>query len=84
MENVTLDRAVELVRALGPEDQSQLRALMDSWRTEMPAETTPEQQRRLAERLLAEGIIVNLNFGNPQFGFSRGRRNWPACIVRNG
>ena len=46
MENVTLDRAAEIVKALTPEEQSQLRAMIDSWQTEAPAEATPEQQRR--------------------------------------
>ena len=57
MENVTLERAVEVARALKPEEQRQLRALIDSWQKEMPAETTPEQGQRLAEHLLAQGAI---------------------------
>ncbi len=64
MENVTLDRAAEIVKALTPQEQLQLRAMIDSWQvetpTETPAETTPEQQRRLAEHLFAEGMIENL------------------------
>ena len=60
MKNVTLDRAVEVVRALRPEEQSQLRAMMDSWRPLKPLEATPEQQRRLAEALLADGLIERL------------------------
>ncbi len=64
MENVTLDRAAEIAKALRPEEQLQLRAMIDSWQTETPAEmlveTTLEQERRLAEHLLAEGIIENL------------------------
>jgi hypothetical protein len=60
MENVTLDRAAEIARALRPEEQLQLRAMIDSWQTPAPAETTPEQQRRLAEHLFAEGMIENL------------------------
>lgn len=57
MENVTLDRAVEVAKALRPEEQLQLRAMIDSWQTPAPAETTPEQERRFAEHLLAIGMI---------------------------
>ncbi len=58
MENVTLDRAVEVVRALRPEEQQQLRRLMDSWQAPQTAEPTPEQQRQIAEHLLAKGLIA--------------------------
>lgn len=57
MENVSLDHAVEAARALRPEEQLQLRALIDSWQTPAPAETTSEQERQLAEHLLAIGMI---------------------------
>jgi len=60
MENLTLERAVEVVRALRPEEQQQLRRLMDSWQTPQPAEPTPDQQRQIAEHLLAKGLIVSL------------------------
>ena len=60
MENVTLERAVEVVRALRPEEQSELRAMMDSWRPLKPLEATPEQQRRLAEALLADGLLEHI------------------------
>ena len=63
MENVTLDRAAEIVKALTPEEQSQLRAMIDSWQTEAPAEATPEQERRFAEHLLAQGILSHLPTG---------------------
>lgn len=59
LENVTLERAVEVVRALRPEQQQQLRRLMDTWQP-MPVETTPEQERQIAEHLLAKGLIVSL------------------------
>ncbi|MGI4791560.1 MAG: hypothetical protein ACRYFS_22280 [Janthinobacterium lividum] len=60
MENVTLDRAVEVVRALTPEEQSQLRAMMDSWQTPMAAEAALEQERKFAEHLLAKGMITHI------------------------
>ena len=58
LENVTLERAVEVVRALRPEEQQQLRRLMDSWQTPQAAEATPEQERQIAEHLFAKGLIV--------------------------
>jgi len=63
MENVTLDRAVEAARALRPEEQLQLRAMIDSWQTETSAETTPEQERRFAEHLLAQGTLSHIPTG---------------------
>ena len=65
MEPVTLERAVEVVRALTPAEQHQLRKLMDSWQTP-PVETTAEQQRRLAERLLAKGLLTHIPEGYPE------------------
>jgi hypothetical protein len=65
MENVTLDRAVEAARALRPEEQLQLRAMIDSWQTEVPLETTLEQERRFAEHLLAIGMIDHIPEGYP-------------------
>ncbi len=70
MENATLDRAAEIARALGPEEQLQLRAMIDSWQTETPTkaltETTPEQERRFAEHLLAIGMIDHIPEGHPE------------------
>lgn len=67
MENVTLDHAAEIARALRPEEQLQLRAMIDSWidswQTPAPAETTPEQERRFAEHLLAQGILSHIPTG---------------------
>ena len=63
MENVTLDRAAEIVKALTPEEQPQLRAMIDSWQTESPTKTPPEQERRFAEHLLAQGILSHLPTG---------------------
>lgn len=60
MEDITLDRAVEVARALAPEEQLKLRSIMDSWQTETPTETTPDQQRRLAEHLLADGLLEHI------------------------
>ena len=61
MENATLERAAEIAKALRPEEQLQLRALIDSWQTEASGETstetTPEQERQFAEHLLAIGMI---------------------------
>jgi len=65
MENLTLERAVEVVRALQPEEQQQLRRLMDSWQTPQPAEPTPEQERQFAEHLLAIGMLDHLPEGYP-------------------
>lgn len=69
MENVTLDRAVEAAKALRPEEQLQLRAMIDSWQTEGPTktlvETTPEQERLFAEHLLAIGMIEHIPQGYP-------------------
>jgi hypothetical protein len=66
MENVTLDRAAEIARALKPEEQLQLRAMIDSWQTPAPAETTPEQERQFAEHLLAIGMIDHIPEGYPE------------------
>ena len=63
MENVTLDRAVEAARALRPEEQLQLRAIIDSWQAQAPSEAMPEQERRFAEHLLAQGILSHLPTG---------------------
>ena len=60
MENVTLDSAVEVVRALRPEEQQQLRRLMDSWQAPSSAEATPEQERAFLAHLLAKGIIASI------------------------
>ena len=60
MEPVTLERAVEVVRALTPAEQQQLRKLMDSWQTPQPGETSREQERRFAEHLLAKGMITHI------------------------
>ena len=60
MESVALERAVEVVRALEPEEQLQLRAMMDLWRMTPPAEAEQAQQRRLAERLLENGLLEHL------------------------
>ena len=59
LEPITLERAVEVVRALTPAEQQQLRKLMDSWPA-APRETTKEQQRRLAEALLAKGLLTHI------------------------
>ena len=66
MENVTLDRAAEIVKALTPAEQSQLRAMIDSWQAEAPTETTPEQERRFAEHLLAIGLLERIPRGYPE------------------
>lgn len=69
MENVTLDRAAEIAKALRPEDQLQLRAMIDLWQTETPTktleETTPEQERQFAQHLLAIGMIDHIPEGYP-------------------
>ena len=65
MESTTLDRAVEVVRALTPGEQQQLRGLMDTWQTPQPVETSAEQQQRLAERLLAKGLLTHIPEGYP-------------------
>ena len=71
MDNVTLDRAVEIVKALTPEEQSHLRAMIDSWQTGTPAEATPEQQHRLAQRLLADGLLEYI----PQDAYTEAARD---------
>lgn len=81
MENATLDHAVEVVKALGPEEQLQIRAMIDSWQTPQPAKATParatparatpEQQRRLAERLLADGLLEHI----PQDAYTEAARD---------
>jgi len=63
MENVTLERAVEVVRALRSEEQQQLRRLMDSWQTPQPSKPTPERQ--FAEYLLTIGMIDHIPQGYP-------------------
>ncbi len=60
MERTTLERAVEVVRALTPGEQQQLRQMMDTWEPPKEAETTPKRQRRLAEHLRARGVIAAL------------------------
>ena len=61
MEIITLERAVEVVRALTPAEQQQLRQLMDTWQT--PAQTTPAQERLFAQHLLDIGMIDHLPEG---------------------
>ena len=60
MEQVTLERAVAVVRALTLSEQRQLRRLMDSWQEPTPVETSAEQERRFAEHLLAKGVITHI------------------------
>ena len=64
MGTVTLERAVEVVRALGPEEQQKLRVLMDSWPVETLVEPTPEQERQFAEHLLAQGVLSHIPTGD--------------------
>lgn len=78
MEPVTLERAVEVVRALTPAEQQQLRKLMDSWQTPQPGETSREQERRFAEHLLAKGMITHIPEGYPE-GYVE-----PSAIVISG
>ena len=59
MENVTLERAVEVVRALRPDEQQQLRRLMDSWQTPLST-AIPAQERAFLETLLLKGIIASI------------------------
>ncbi len=60
LEQMTLERAVEVVRALTPDEQQQLRRMMDLWQTPQPVETSREQERRFAEHLLAKGMITHI------------------------
>ena len=60
MEQITLERAVEVVRALTPAEQQQLRKLMDSWQEPQPVVAMPEQERRFAAHLLAKGMITHV------------------------
>lgn len=60
LEETTLERAVEVVRALAPAEQQQLRQMMNSWQTQPPVETSREQERRFAEHLLAKGMITHI------------------------
>ena len=62
MEPITLDRAVEVVRALNPSEQQQLRRLMDSW--QIP-QTSLAKEREFAEHLLAKGLITHIPEGYP-------------------
>ena len=70
MEQITLERAVEVVRALTPAEQGQLRQLMDSWQPPQPGETRAQQQR-LAEALLAEGLLTHI----PQDAYTEAARD---------
>ena len=70
MEQMTLERAVEVVRALTPAEQRQLRQLMDSWQPSQPGETLAEQQR-LAEALLAKGLLTHI----PQDAYTEAARD---------
>jgi hypothetical protein len=54
-----VEQMVQQIRTLTAEEQRQIRALLDA-EAPQPAGATPEQQRGLAERLFAEGIIENL------------------------
>ena len=76
MEQITLERAVEVVRALTQDEQRQLRQLMDSWQPSQPVEATAEQQRRLAERLLAKGLLTHI----PQDAYTEAARDWHEPI----
>ena len=66
MESVTLDRAAEIVKALTPQEQSHLRAMIDSWQAERPTEATPEQERRFAEHPLAIGMLEHIPTDYPE------------------
>ena len=59
MENVTLDRAVEVVRALRPEEQRRLIDLLETELRPSPLEM-PAQERAFLEHLLAKGIIAHI------------------------
>ncbi len=59
MEDTTLERAVEVVRALRPEEQQQLRRLMDSWQTPL-SKDIPAPERAFLETLLLKGVIVSI------------------------
>jgi len=74
MENATLARAVEVVRALRPDEQQQLRRMMDSWQVPPPVEV-PAPEREFLESLLAKGIISRIpnryQKGHREVGYER-------------
>ncbi len=77
MEHVTLDRAVQVVQALTPAERQQLHKMMDLWQP--PAETARDQQR-LAERLLAKGLLSHI----PKDAYTEAARDRHAPIEVSG
>ena len=74
MELTTLERAIEMARALTPAEQQQLRAMLEP----RLAATSQEQERLLARHLLDIGMIDHIPEGYPA-GYAP-----PPPIVING
>lgn len=58
--SATLEQVKEQVKTLTPEEQKQLCAFIDAQAASILQEATRDAQRRLAERLLAKGLIDHL------------------------
>ena len=62
----TLEQVEAQVKSLTAEEQRQLRERMDSWQTPTLEATTPEQERRFAQHLLAIGMLDHMPEGHPE------------------
>ena len=65
MAEVTLERVTEQARVLTPEEQQQLRALLDSWLTPPTAHDLKQRERQFAEHLLEIGMLDHIPEGYP-------------------
>lgn len=68
MAEATLERVAEEVKSLTPEEQQQLRRLLDSWLAESPqqsdaADDLKAKEELLTQRLLEKGILRKLPTG---------------------
>jgi len=70
-EKVTVEKVLKDIQDLPQEDQNRLRSLLNYWLSPQPPQTTPEQQQRLAERLLADGLLDHI----PQDAHTEAARN---------
>lgn len=62
MAEATLERVVEEVKSLTPDEQQQLRSLLDAWLAE-PTDDVEAKEQLLTQRLLEKGIISKLPTG---------------------
>ena len=65
-----VEQMVQQIKTLTDEEQREIRALLDAGDPK-PAGATPEQQRRLAKRLLADGLLEHI----PQDAYTEAARD---------